>query len=1086
MHMKQGEVSHGNGGVAYSNADTDHPLPLSYAQERLWFLEQLEPGAAYNVPVALHMRGPLEQSALQRAVSALVARHETLRTRFVAPQGVPHQLVEPPNEAVVPVEDLSEFSLELRHDEAMRRLREQAGRPFDLAATPPFGVVLYRLSADEHIFLLSLHHIITDGWSTNVLLRELSVCYAAALHGVRAHLPSLPIQYADWAAWQRNEFESTQMQALLSHWTEHLSGASTTLDLPIDYPRPAKRSLHGKRFCFDVPASLVSALRALGRRHHTTLFTVLLSAFQVLLSRLSGQRSLLVGIPTAGRTLTETEGLIGFFVNTLPMRADLFDEPTFETLIVRTHATTLNAYAHQELPFERLVAALNPPRDASRPPVLQATLNHRNYVRRLTGFPALDVTFIDVELGCARYELSLTLEDDAEALRAVMEYSTTLFAPETIQRVAGHFRTLLEHAAVNASDRISRLPLLDMRERHQLLNDWNRSDVPYSRNGCLHTLVAEQAARAPDSISVELGQHHLSYAQLEICANRLAHRLRALGIGPDIPVGVCMERSFDMLLAILGVLKAGAAYLPLDPAYPSERLEYMILNSSTPVILTQAHLSNRLPNVDIQVVCVDEDWSSIARYPEQPPVCDVGAGNMAYIIYTSGSTGKPKGVVLEHRNIVNHTLWFNERFGLKPSDRVLQRTSISFDASVWELFSSLTAGATIVLPPLALPGDLTSLAATIRTSDVSIVQCVPSLLDAFLEMETFTDARNLRILFCGGEVLRPASVRLFAQQSSARVVNEYGPTETTINSLVAEIECRSVTTVPIGRPVANTQIYVLDEHGEPSPVGVSGELLIGGVGVARGYLSQPKLTAERFVPNPFGWGERLYRTGDQVRWRTDEQLEFLGRVDHQVKIRGYRIETGEIEAELSEHPAVRKAAVIARADESGDKTLVAYVVPKDRDALQVSELRSTLRARLPDYMVPAAFVVLDALPLTGSRKVDRTALALMPFDVRQAGRDDASPQTPVEEQLCRIWSEVLGVEPIARNDDFFELGGHSLLAMRVLARIRSRLSVEISAAILFQAPTLGEMARLLDDAKANGIGTGSDGRELSSSTPIDR
>jgi amino acid adenylation domain-containing protein len=1033
--------------------ETVGPRGLSFAQERLWFLEQLElVGSAYTVAAPLGLSGRVNEAALERAFTAVVARHESLRTRFVDDGGEVVQLVEPPGPFELERMDLGGWPIGERAGEARRLAREMALRPFDLRRGPLLRACLLRLGAEEHVLAVAMHHIVSDGWSMGVLIRDVSAFYAAFMHGVEPNLSSLPVQYGDYAVWQREWLKGEVLERQLAYWSGCLKGAPAALALPTDRPRPAVQSFRGAKCFFGVRHEVATALVALSRREGATLFMVLLAAFQVLLSRWSGQEDVVVGTPIAGRTEVGLEGLIGFFANTLALRTDVSGDPSFRALVGRVREGALEAYAHQEVPFEKVVEAVQPVRDLSRQPLFQAAFALRNMPLEEMELPGLRLEQLESDLGTAKFDLSLSMEETAEGLRGTLEYATDLFDGSTIERMASHFQVLLEGIATTPERRLSELPLLTAAEREQLLVRWNETDCNYPRDRCLHELFAAQAARTPDAVAVVHEADQLTYGELEARANQLAHHLRALGVGPEVVVGLCVERSLGMVVGLLGILKAGGAYLPLDPAYPAERLAYVMKDAQVQVLVTQADVRGRVPADTATVVELDADWPLIASQPDTAPASGVGPDHLAYVIYTSGSTGRPKGVMIRHQGVVSLLTSEPMRSCLGPHDILLAVTSLSFDIATLELLLPLLVGTRVVVAPSAAAADGVELDRLFRRSGATVLQATPTtwhlLLDAGWSGE------QVRAL-CGGEAMtRDLANQLLQRQ--AEVWNLYGPTETTVWSTRAVIREGETGAVSIGRPLANTQVYVLDEDLSPVPVGVTGELYIGGVGLARGYLNRPGLTAERFVPNPFGIGERLYRTGDRCCWQADGTLEFLGRVDHQVKVRGFRIELGEIEAALLKHPGVRQAVTVAREDEPDEKRLVAYVVAKESWSLGAGELRTHLKQSLPDYMVPSAFLILEALPLTPNGKVDRRALPA-PGD-RVEERAYVGPRTPVEEVLTAIVGDVLRLEQVGVHDNFFDLGGHSLLAMRVTARARQAFGVELPLRTLFEAPTIAELA----------------------------
>jgi amino acid adenylation domain-containing protein len=1097
----------------------DGPVPLSFAQQRLWFLDQLVPGSPfYNIPIALRLIGQPNLRAFADALAAVVRRHETLRTTFAEVGGRPMQVIAPTQAIALPLIDLRALPATIYEAAAVQLATAEAQRPFNLAVGPLIRVALLRLSAHEQILLVTLHHSIADGWSLGVLIQELATLYAAAAAGQPAALPALPIQYADYALWQRTWLiaagadRPSPLQSQLAYWTTQLADLPL-LDLPTDLPRPATPTFRGATQTIVLAPELSVALGSLGQRAGATLFMTLLACFQVLLARYSGQDDIAVGAPIAGRRHAETEGLIGFFVNTLVLRGDLSADPTFHTLLGRVREMTLAAYAHQDVPFEVLVDALQPERDLSRTPLFQVM-----FVLQNTPLPTLelrDLTLAPVALdaGIAAFELKLVVAEGAAGLLIGLEYSTDLFTAATITRLLGHYRMLLAGIVADSSRRVAALPLLTDAERQQLLVEWNSTQTR-PRNtehgtaeaGCIHQLFAAQVTRTPDVVALTYGAQQLTYAELDRRANQLAQHLRALGVGPELRVGIAMARSPELVIALLGTLKAGGAYVPLDPSYPPDRLTFMLSDAQAQVLLTQTSLDEggtgtidraptnigtlggaRSPALPVTQTVVDlrSDWRMIAQLPTTPPPCGSAPDQLAYVIYTSGSTGTPKGVAIAHRSAVALIAWAQTVFTTAQLARVLAATSISFDLSIFELFVPLSSGGTVILVDdvLQLP--------ELSGADVTLINTVPSAMAELLRLDGLPP--SVQVVNLAGEALPPRLVeQLYRRPSVQRVFNLYGPSEDTTYSTAALLARDAAPT--IGRPIANTQAYVLDRQRQPVPIGVPGELYLAGAGLARGYLNRPALTAERFVPNPFETlnaerrtlnGEtmsatsfsvqrsafRLYKTGDLARYRSDGAIEFLGRFDHQVKLRGYRIELGEIAAVLERHPAVRACAVLARVDSPGDQRLVAYVVPTDDESRKrqdqehdpsfVSDLRTFLSERLPDPMIPAAFVLLDALPLNANGKLNRAALPAPEHTRSALAAAFVAPRTPVETVIAGIWVRVLGLGLVGIDDNFFALGGHSLLATQVVAQLRDSFQVALPVRRVFETPTVAGLATVL-------------------------
>jgi amino acid adenylation domain-containing protein len=1034
---------------------------LSDTQRRMWFLARLDPAhATYNQSLAYRLIGDIDVEALKRSVRLLARRHEILRTTYSLGDDEPRQVVHEDLKVELKCADLGALPKPQQSEAMQCLMRGEMQQAFNLETSAPLRMLLVRLDEREHVLLRVIHHIASDGWSIGIFERELSAGYAAFAKGTEPALPALAIQYADYAVWQREWLQGEVLEEQLAYWKSQLANVST-LELPADRPRPPVASDRGAHLIFELPAPLTAALKALGQREGATLFMTLLAAFQVLLYRYSGQQDIAVGAPIAGRRHTELEGLIGFFANTLVLRTDLSGNPPFRELLARVREIALGAYTHQDLPFEKLVEELAPARDLSRNPLFQVMFALQNAPGAALALEGLEVSRLPLAGHSAKFDLSLSVRESAEGLRASWEYATDLFDASTIERMARHFERLLEAIVADPQQRIAQLPLLSAAERHQLLVEWNDTAADYPKDRCIHELFEAQAARTPEAVAVVFEGRQLTYGELNARANQLAHYCIEIGVGRDVLVGLCMERSLELIVGLVGILKAGGAYVPLDPSYPKNRLAFMLNDTQAPVLLTQQGLLEQLPKYDERIVCLDRDWLHISAHSVANAATNTDAEALAYVMYTSGSTGNAKGVMIGHRALVNHMTWMEVRFPLVATDRVLQKTSIGGDASVWELFAPLISGAQLVLAAPQVHRSPSDLVETAQRQAITVLQVVPSMLAAMLDESGLSQCRALRRLYCGGEVLGAEAARRFRARSSAELMNLYGPTEATIDATCHVCLEDSDQTVSIGRPIANTRIYLLDGHGEPVPVGVPGELYIGGAGLARGYLNRPELTAEKFLPDPFSEapGARMYRTGDLARYLPDGNIEFLGRIDHQVKVRGFRIELGEIEAVLAEHAAVRQAVVLAREDVPGDKRLVAYVVPADASFTDTGPLRAFLRVRLPDYMLPAAYVLLERLPLTPNDKVDRRALPAPHYGRDEAGDTFVPPRNALEETIAEVWCEVLELDRVGVHDNFFELGGHSLLSAQVLARLTRLLPVELPLRRIFEAPTIAELAQ---------------------------
>ncbi|HEX8559178.1 MAG TPA: amino acid adenylation domain-containing protein [Pyrinomonadaceae bacterium] len=1042
---------------------------LSYQQRRLWFLAQLEPDdPSYNMAGALRLEGPLDAAALEWSFNEVVSRHEALRTSFVKVDGEPAPSVEPVTRLTLTSHDLSALPEGAKRERVDALLREEAERPFDLERCPLLRTTLLRLADDEHVLLLTMHHIVSDGWSLGVLLRELKTFYESRTAGEPAELPELPVQYADYALWQRERLEGGELERQLAYWEERLAGLPEALELPTDGPRRPSSRRRGGVVEFSLPAGLTASLKTLSRREGATLFMTLLAGFEALLYRHTGQGLFAVGTPVAGRGRAEVRGLVGFFVNTLALRAEVRGGETFAELLGRVRGEALGGYGRQEAPFERVVERLSPARALGRSPIFQVMLALDNTPQEELRLGALRVERLPSNDGAAKYDLSLSLREEGGVLGAMLSYDAGLFDEATVRSLAERYRVLLEGAAADPARRVSELPLLTEEETRRLLVEWNETRRDYPADATVHELFERQARLTPHAPALVFEAERVTYAELDERASRLAAHLRRGGVGAESRVGVLLERSTELVVGLLGVLKAGGAYVPLDPEYPAERLRFMAEDAGLSLVLTGGKLSELAAalaqGAGAAVVRVDESGDEPAGVEEDMPRAAVSPDNLAYVIYTSGSTGRPKGAMLAHRGVVNRLLWMQDAYGLTPHDRVMQKTPYSFDVSVWEFFWPLLAGATLVV---ARPGghrDAAYLVRTIADERITTLHFVPSMLQAFLREEGLEACRSLRRVVCSGEALSHETQERFFAALDAELHNLYGPTEASID--VTYWECErggGRRTVPIGRPIANTRLYILDGEMRPAPVGVRGELHLGGVALARGYHARPGLTAEKFVPDPFSseGGARLYRTGDVARYLPDGAVEFLGRADGQVKVRGFRVELGEIEAALAGHELVSDAVVAALGGESEpDGRLVAYVVAGDeRRPPAPAELRAYLKEKLPEYMIPHDYVPLDALPLTPSGKIDRRALPTPERSRAAAGQDYAPPGTEVEELLAGIWAEVLRVERVGVQDDFFALGGHSLLATRIISRVRDLFKVETPLQTFFAEPTVAGLGR---------------------------
>ncbi|MFN7945815.1 MAG: amino acid adenylation domain-containing protein [Blastocatellia bacterium] len=1079
-------------------ASRDGELPLSFGQQRLWFLDQLEPGSPlYNIPSAVRFTGNLKIAVLERALTEIVRRHEILRTTFETVNGEPSLRIAEAGDVTLPVTDLRLYPAEERERQVELMAAEEARRPFDLARGPLLRARLLQVSDDEHIALFTMHHIVSDGWSSQVMVRELGLLYEAYLSNQASPLDELPIQYADYAAWQRELMQGERLQSQLDFWQRTLQGAPHP-DLPTDRPRPAVLTNRGARLPFIISTELFAKLETLSRREGVTLFMTLLAAFQTLLARYSNQDDISIGSPIANRNHAETEGLIGFFVNTLVLRGDLSGNPTFRELLHRTRDTAVQAYAHQELPFEMLVDALQPERSLNRPPLFQVMMTLNKAALPQLKLPGLTISPILVDSRTAKFDLTLSLVERSDGVRGALEYNTDLFDEATIARMTGHFERLLESAVSNPDEHIGQLRLLSERERTQLLNEWSGPRLAFPAAPAIHERVAAQAERTPDAIALTFEDQQLTYRELNDRAAQLAHYLRRRGVTTGTLVGLCMERSLEMVVGLLGILKAGAAYLPLDLAYPPERLAFMLEDAQAPLLLTQAHLKSQISNFksEIELVCLDADWPLIAQESTVSPDLTVQPDDLAYVIYTSGSTGKPKGCQVTHGNVVRLLTATEDWFHFDERDVWTFFHSHAFDFSVWEIWGALCYGGRLVVVPYLTSRSPEAFYQLLGRERVTVLNQTPSAFRQLMRAEEEAGVHpdlSLRLVIFGGEALELQTLRpWFARHGDERpqLVNMYGITETTVHVTYRPIRLADVESGAgsvIGCPIPDLQIYVLDQHREPVPVGVPGELYVGGAGVSRGYLNRPELTAERFIswkpevgsrkpeagrqmtessetalPFPADYrlpttDYRLYKTGDLARWLANGDLEYLGRIDQQVKIRGFRIELGEIEAVLTAHPAIGEVTVLVREDEPGVKRLAAYLVAQDEAQPSQSELRDYLKVKLPEYMVPSAFVWVEAIPLTANGKVDRRALPVPESERPELESAYVAAQSEAEQALVEIWQQVLGLKQVGVNDNFFELGGDSILSIQVIARARAA-GLHLTPKQLFEHPTISALA----------------------------
>ncbi|MDF5736629.1 MULTISPECIES: amino acid adenylation domain-containing protein [unclassified Nostoc] len=1058
-------------------------LPVSFAQQRMLFFYQLDRNNPfYNESFQFRINGALSIAALEQSINEIIHRHEALRTIFPTVDGFAVQQIIPTLTINIPVVDLQG----LKEAEIQQIVTEEARQPFDLGKDPLLRVTLLRLGLETHLLILTIHHIIIDGWSMGIFIKELSALYQAFTTGSPNPLPELTIQYADFALWQRKWLTEELQQRQLNYWKQQLADAPPLLELSTDYPRPSVQTFSGAIKEFQLNSNLTAQLKTLSQQSGTTLFMTLLAAFAILLHRYSSQDDICIGSPFSNRNRTEIESLIGFFVNNLVLRTQIKENPSFSKFLTQVQSVVLDAHTHQEVPFEQVVEALQPERSLGYNPLFQVMFVLENFSLDTLELPGITLTPELVERGTAQFDLSLSIWATQKGLMGSWEYNSDLFKADTIARMTLHFQTLLEAIVAAPDQRVGELPLLTEKEQHQLLVEWNNTQTDYPNNKCIHQLFEQQVQRTPNAVAVEEGTQKLTYEQLNTHANKIAHYLQTLGVEPEVLVGICVERSLLMVVGLLGILKAGGAYVPLDPAYPSERLAYMLSDSGVKVLLTQQKLADILPQSQAKLICLDSDWQALDTIRLENPVTGVKPNNLAYVIYTSGSTGQPKGVMICHQSVVNYVAAKKVAYGMNSSDseallpnadRILQFSSISFDGAVEQIFICLSWGAPLVLRSDEMLSYFRIFLQKCQEWQVTVL-ILPTAYWHQLVSEIAATQESLpasvRLVSVGGQAVLPEKLKLWLEYVQQKqqghqlekpplLMNGYGPTEATVEATICNLSElvleETQLQVPIGCPLANVQTYILDQYLQSVPIGVPGELHIGGVGLARGYLNRPDLTAEKFIPNPFQKSEPLYKTGDKARYLPDGNIEFLGRIDNQVKIRGFRIELGEIETVITAHPQVEDAVVIDSQDNLDNKRLVAYVVTREHSSI-LNQLRDFLKQKLPNYMMPSAFVFLDALPLTTNCKVDRRALRAL--DVESSDSTGfVPPRDAVEQQLQKIWAEVLQLSTVGIGDKFFELGGHSLLAMRLMAMIEQHFGKNLPLATLFKCPTIEQLASCL-------------------------
>ncbi|HRW09241.1 MAG TPA: amino acid adenylation domain-containing protein, partial [Caldilineaceae bacterium] len=1052
------------------------PVPLSFAQERMWFLQQLAPdNTAYHISLVIRLHGALDVPALECALQALTQRHESLRTIFPVKDGTPHQVILPEHKVSITMVDLTALAADEQEATAIDLVNADLAKAFDLAGAPAWRFTLLTCGPEDHVLYFAFHHIIFDQWSSAVLWQDLANYY----HAFAQHRPPVvtpaTIQYADYAIWQRSWLQGATLEQLLGYWQKQLAGVSV-LELPLDKPRPPLQTFRGATEFLTLPPELAQTLRQVSSQMQVSPFMLFFATFSVLLTRYTGQEDIAMGVPVANRHHLDVEPLIGTLVNTLVIRTDLSGGPEFAELLQRVRNVLLDAYAHQDLPFEKLVSEVVAKRDLSYTPLVQVLFNMINTPFAYEHMADLPISLVQFDRGAAQFDLSVTVSIDENLPlepQVAVEYNVELFEPETIRRMLTHYQTLLEAMAANPYQPIAYYAMLKADEIEQLTLAWNQTAMPYPQQRCLHDLVAAQAQKTPNKLAVTFGNSSVSYQTLDERSNQLAHYLQSMGVGPETVVGVYVERSLEMVVGLLGILKAGGAYLPLDPGFPEERLAFMVADADVHTILTSADLADQAPlTARGHLVCLDRDWPAIEQHAITLPTTGVQAHNLAYLIYTSGSTGKPKGVQIEHRNVVNFLTAMRQQPGLDADDVLLAITTLSFDISILEIFLPLVSGARVVIADRLTVVDGRELLRALRQHKVTVMQATPTTWSMLVEAG-WHNTPTLRKALCGGEALSRPLADAILEQGIA-LWNMYGPTETTIWSAVWPVH-PGTSQVPIGRPIGNNQLYILDALGSPTPIGVAGELFIGGDGVARGYRNRPELNEERFVADPFvrsGAGHaRMYRTGDAARYRADGIVEYLGRLDFQVKVNGHRIELGEVETHIAAHEAVQEAVVTVHENAMGEQQLVAHIVQQQHvtEAPTTTEWRNYLRRHLPNYMVPAHFLYLEAFPLTPNRKIDRKALPAPDVFRPELKNQYVAPRNDLELLLANLLAELLELEKVGVLDDFFELGGHSLQATRYVARVGNALRMDLPLWAFLRAPsvaTLAEHLLALPDAGA--------------------
>jgi amino acid adenylation domain-containing protein len=1047
-------------------------LPLSFSQQRLWFIDQLYYGSSfYHVSSALHLTGLLNLQALQQSLNEVIRRHEAWRTIFVIGDEQPIQIVLPPFNWELPIISIEHLSRKDWEEKVKKIAIKEAQKPFNLAELPLFRATLLCLNEVEHILILTIHHIITDGWSMGVFAQELATLYAAFCVGKLSPIPEIPIQYADFSIWQRDRLQGELLNKQLNYWKQQLAGKLPILELPTDYPRPTVATFKGAKQYFTLSRELTAALNELSQQEGCTLFMTLLAAFNTLLYRYTAQEDILVGSSIANRNRAELEGLLGLFVNNLVLRNNLNGNPSFRELLNRVRDVTLNAYAHQDLPFEKLVEELQPERDLSRNPLFQVMFILQNAPTPVEDFSGISLQNLEIDHGTSEFDITVSISELEQELTGFWEYNTDVFAATTIQRFIDNFQILLENIIINPHQKISELPLLTTKEREQLLIDWNNTQADYPNNASLHKLFEQQVERSPDALALISQSEHVTYQQLNQKVNQLTHYLTNLGVTSETVVAICLERSVEMIVAILAILKAGGAYLPLDPNYPVERLQFMLADSQASLMISHTSLIHRWGEVSA-MVALDTEWDNIQQESPENPRSTSEGNNLAYVIYTSGSTGTPKGVLGTHRGTVNGLHWLWKTHPFATGEICCQKTAISFVDSVWEIFAPLLQGIPTVIIPDAIAKDPQLFLATLANYQVSRLVLVPSLLRLFLDNypHLTQNLSHLQLWIASGEALTIDVVKTFQQLlPNAKLINLYGSSEVSANVTYYDTSLLSEKSspVPIGKPIDNIQVYILDNYLQLVPIGVAGELYIGGDGLARSYLYRSELTQEKFINNPFLLGTKLFKTGDLVRYQNNGQLEYLGRHDDQIKIRGLRVELGEIATAIAQYPSVHNAVVIPHDDVQGDKYLIAYVATQQKDI--IPQLQAYLQQKLPNFMLPSAFALLDEIPLTPNGKVDKTALPTHELIRPKINKYYIAASTFTELALVKIWEQLLNTSPIGITDNFFELGGHSFLAVRLVAQIYELFGHNLSLSTLFENTTIEKLAKIVSQPASLGV-----------------